>query len=140
MQKVMLVAGLILFTQATFAETAPETAVTPVKPQGSVSRSAFTLGIKQSEPQDNLLTLGNRKQKVYYFTELKNLAGQKIVHRWEFAGKVIAEVPFEVKGSRWRVWSSKTLLPEWLGEWKVSVVDGDGKVLVTDSFTYTSAN
>ena len=50
------------------------------------------------------------------------------------------EVTFDVKGARWRVWSSKTLLPEWLGEWKVSVVDDDGKVLHSDSFTYTSTN
>jgi hypothetical protein len=51
----------------------------------------------------------------------------------------MAEVKFDVKGPRWRVSSSKNLLPEWLGEWKVSVIDGQGRVLVTDSFTYTQS-
>ena len=36
----------------------------------------------------------------------------------------MAEVSFETGGQRWRVYSSKRLLPDWLGEWTVVLVDG----------------
>jgi hypothetical protein len=35
------------------------------------------------------------------------------------------------------VHSSKDLLPEWVGEWTVSIVDSGGQVLATDTFVYT---
>jgi len=48
----------------------------------------------------------------------------------------MAEVPFDVRGRRWRVWSSKKLQPDWIGNWTVSVVKQDGEVLAAESFTY----
>ena len=33
--------------------------------------------------------------------------------------------------------SSKNLLPEWVGEWTVSIVDSGGQVLASDTFVYT---
>jgi hypothetical protein len=44
-----------------------------------------------------------------------------------------------VKGPRWRVWSSKSLNPDWLGQWRVTVVDDTGAVLVQRDFNYTRA-
>jgi len=61
------------------------------------------------------------------------------VHRWEHNGEVLAEVPFEVGGPRWRVYSSKNLDPLWLGEWGVRVIDGMGSEISLDSFTYSKA-
>jgi hypothetical protein len=51
----------------------------------------------------------------------------------------MAAVPFEVGGPRWRVYSSKTLDPLWLGKWSVRVLDGMGNELSLDSFTYSEA-
>jgi len=109
-------------------------------PTGSgVVRSAFTSGVVEREPVDSILTLGTDESHVYYFTELRGLAGQRIVHRWEYEGEIMAEVPFEVGGWRWRVWSRKALLPRWTGEWTVSVLDGDGRELARDRLRYNPA-
>lgn len=105
---------------------------------GTVARSAFTSAIVEREPLDHLLSLSDDQTQVYYFTELHGLDGQTVVHRWEYEGQVMAEVPIAVRGPRWRVWSSKRLLQEWLGEWSVTVVDGAGRELARDSFTYTA--
>lgn len=94
---------------------------------GSVARAGFASAIENREPIDKL-TEANAN-KVYYFTELRDMAGKEVVHRWEHNGKVMAEVPFKVGGDRWRVYSSKRMLPEWKGEWKASVVGTDGTVL-----------
>ncbi|MDH3520924.1 MAG: DUF2914 domain-containing protein [Myxococcales bacterium] len=106
---------------------------------GSVARGVFTSGIVDREPIDEVRVLENDATQIYYFSELRDLAGQSVVHRWEFNGSVMAEVPFDVGGSRWRVSSSKTLDPSWLGDWTVSVVDGAGRVLQQDTFTYIRA-
>jgi hypothetical protein len=46
------------------------------------------------------------------------------------------EKTFEVKGPRWRIWTSKTLIPSWIGTWTVNVLDDDHTVLSSKSFEY----
>ncbi|MDX1824194.1 MAG: DUF2914 domain-containing protein [Thiohalomonadales bacterium] len=99
---------------------------------GTVARSAFTTAIVDREPVDTLQEIEATDQKVYYFTELLDMQGQTATHRWEYNGKVMAEITFEVKGPRWRVWSSKNLRPDWLGEWKVSVLNSANDIIRED--------
>ena len=106
---------------------------------GSVPRSAFATDIQDHEPVDQIGSLTNDNNKVYFFTELADLSGQKVIHRWEYNGEVIAEVPFNVKGDRWRGWSSKNLEPGWTGDWKVDVVNGSGDVIASQSLQYKAA-
>ncbi|MCP4582806.1 MAG: DUF2914 domain-containing protein [candidate division Zixibacteria bacterium] len=56
-------------------------------------------------------------------------------HIWHFAGVEKARVVLNVKYPRVRTWSSKTILPEWVGDWHVEAVDASGKVLATIDFT-----
>ena len=107
--------------------------------QKHLVRSAFTRGIQNNEPIDILLSLSNQYDKVYYFTELQGMEGQVITHRWEYEGQQMADVSFSVGGPRWRVWSSKYLLPQWTGEWKVRVLDSQGNELGSDVLQYTPA-
>jgi hypothetical protein len=102
----------------------------------SVVLATFTTEISEREPVDDVSFLGNDKRVVYFFTDLRNMQGQTIRHVWSYAGNEMGTVSFEVKGKRWRAWSSKQLLPAWLGEWSVSVLSPDDEVLATESFTY----
>ena len=52
---------------------------------------------------------------------------------------VVAEVEFNVQGPRWRVWSSKKLIPQWTGDWKVSVINGAGEVISEKNLSYDIA-
>ena len=88
---------------------------------------------------DKVSNLLNDKNRVYFFSEIKDAPNQKITHRWEHNGKVMSETGFDVGGNRWRVFSSKTLDPSWTGEWKVSVVDEAGSTLGASTFTYEAA-
>ena len=45
----------------------------------------------------------------------------------------MAEVRHQIGANRWRAWSSKRLLPQWEGEWRVSVVDEEGDTLHADT-------
>lgn len=105
-----------------------------------VARALFTSDVQNREPTDTVTTLSNDKNKIYFFSELTNLGGQTVTHRWEYQGKTMGEVKFDVGGPRWRVWSSKTLLPQWTGEWRVSIIDGAGNKVGEGAFTYTGTD
>ena len=107
--------------------------------RGSVVRSAFTRDIGEREPMENLQKLTNDNGQVKFFTELRDMSGQTAIHRWEFEGKVVAEIEFNVKGPRWRVWSSKSFSPQWTGDWKVSVVNGAGEIISEKNLSYEVA-
>lgn len=145
MNKILLIiAGLALAIPVQAEEaTAESPATAPIAEQsteklagGTVARSTFTRGIAEREPVDSINKLGTNNKKIYYFSELRDMAGQTVTHRWEHNGKIMAEVPFTVGGNRWRVFSSKNLEESWQGEWKVSVIDQSGGTLAVNTFSY----
>ena len=121
------------------AETGSETSTAQPEISGSVARSAFTLAVVDREPTDEITTLSNDHGRIYYFTELDGMAGQKVSHRWLYNGQTMAELTFNVGGPRWRVWSSKSLLPNWTGEWSVAVINEQGQEVSRQSFEYVPA-
>ena len=107
--------------------------------KGKVARSAITSAVQQREPIDQLDKITTQQNQLYFFTELRDMSGQTAKHRWEYNGKVMAEVDFNVKGPRWRVWSSKKRNPGWTGDWKVSVINAVGDVVSEQTFSYEAA-
>jgi hypothetical protein len=105
-----------------------------------VARAVFARSIALREPQDVLSSLDPDAQEIFFFSELLGMEGQTVRHRWELDGEVMAEVAFEVGGSRWRVYSSKRLLPGQSGSWTVSVVDGSGKLLRSETLSRALAS
>jgi hypothetical protein len=105
----------------------------------SVARAQFTSDVIEREPIDKLgptiIVQYGGIQKVYFFTDLRDMAGDKIVHRWTLDGEVMAEIPFNIGGDRWRVWSSKRLLPGFDGTWAVDIIKNDD-VIQSHSFNY----
>ena len=101
-----------------------------------VGRMAFSTEIVDREPVNNVDILSAVNNRIYFFTELIGLNGQTVTHRWVYDGQVVAEVPFNVGSNRWRVWSSKTLVPAWNGDWVVEVVNDNGDVLDRKLFYY----
>lgn len=106
----------------------------------SVARAQFTTGIEAREPIDKVVSVfstnGKSLTTLYYFTELVNMNGETVTHRWMHDGAIVAEMPFRIGGDRWRVYSSKDLTRAMEGNWQVIVTDTQGDVIRTDSFTY----
>ena len=104
---------------------------------GSVKRASFTTGIEDREPVLSVDSLSAESyNSISFFTELSDLEGKTITHQWMYDGKVMFEKSFEVNGARWRVWTSKTLIPSWTGTWTANVLDTDRSVLETRTFEY----
>lgn len=131
----VLLTSLFVFSMTASASTEPA----PASTAGEVARAVFASDVVDREPIDNI---GNTLkvdysgiQKVYFFTDLRGMNGSTVSHRWLLDGQVMADIPFDIGGDRWRVWSSKRLLPGFEGTWTVQVVK-DGKVLTSRSFQY----
>lgn len=106
--------------------------------EGGVVRAIVTTGVADREPVNDLERVLDGNDKVLFFTELRDMEGQTIKHRWSHGGEVMAEVEFNVKGPRWRIWSSKNLIPEWAGAWSVAVIDGEGNSISEKSFEFAA--
>ena len=105
-------------------------------PHENLSNAEFALEIKERTPLNIVEELDNSFGKIYFFTNIRNLQGQRVKHRWIYNNKVMAEVEFDVNGPRWRVWSSKNLWPTWLGEWTVEVINSKDEVFFKKEFNY----
>jgi hypothetical protein len=109
----------------------------------TATRSAltqFTTAIENREPIDQVTFVENDVRKIFFFSDLRSLTGTTVFHRWIYDGKTRANVEFNVKGPRWRIWSSKELEPEWVGDWTVEVLTEDGETIASETFTYTASN
>lgn len=113
--------------------------ITQAQDEEHIARSQFATAIASREPVDNIEVLNNDVTLIYFFNELRNLADRRITHRWEYQGRLMAEVSFEIGAPRWRLWSSKNLLPHQTGEWMVTIVDEQGNILGSHSFLYQEA-
>lgn len=104
---------------------------------GEVSRAMFTLDVQDREPVLSVDSINSGAyNSISFFTELNEMTGHNVTHQWTYNDEVMFEKTFEVKGPRWRVWTSKTLIPDWTGAWTVNVLDEDRSVLHTRTLEY----
>jgi hypothetical protein len=118
----------------------PESAA-PIEeaPRGWVERAALTASVVDREPQGRVKQLTNDRDRIFYFTDVRGMQGETLIHRWELNGEVVIEVSLVIGGDRWRTYSTKQLDPSALGDWTVSAIDASGRVLSSDGFSYVEA-
>jgi hypothetical protein len=105
---------------------------------GPSATAQFTTAVENREPVDQVTFVPNEARQISFFSELQGLGGRTVTHRWSYQGEIVAEVPFDVGGPRWRVWSTKDLKPDWIGDWTVEIVLDDGEVIGAETFTYSA--
>ena len=122
------------FDQETEAE--PEV----VAPSGlRVFRAYVCKGIEQSEPTEagkSFIPTADGVLRLCCFSEIGGTDRPDTVsHVWYWGEREMARVPLNVKGDRWRTWSTKRIIDEWRGDWRVDIVDPDGFVLKSLTFS-----
>lgn len=111
-------------------------------PHENISHATFAKSVENRTPIEPITKADNDLSKLYFFTNIRNLTGGRITHRWVYTpkgtneNKVKAEIGFDIKDKRWRVWSSKNLWYKWIGTWRVEVIDAQGNILLTKKFSY----
>jgi len=88
--------------------------------------------IPQRTAQSFPATIGN----LICFTKVVGSKTEtSITHTWYYQDKKMAEVVLPVRSPYWRTWSSKKIMPQWKGPWRVDVTSQEGVLLKTITFT-----
>ncbi len=107
------------------------------EPEGAgVVRAVFARSIVNREPVDVVSALEREAGSVLFFSELRGLEGQTVVHEWIYRDEVVTRVPIQVGAPRWRAHSRKTLHPDWTGTWTVVVRAASGRELHRSELRY----
>ncbi len=69
--------------------------------------------------------------KIYVWTEIEaKQVPSKIHHIYYFGGEKISDVSLDVRSTRWRTWSFKTITNRrYRGEWRVDITTSEGNIL-----------
>lgn len=125
---------LPLFTVSTLALAAPLGA----QDTGDITvEIAIARSIADRMPADTGSTFAADVGQLACWTRITGADGMTIRHVW-IHGENEFPVELNIGGSPWRTWSTKEILPEWTGEWRVEVRDDAGTVLATARFTVGS--
>lgn len=101
-----------------------------------VVEAVITTGLSDHAPIDSVQTYSAGVKRLYCYTRLTGAQeGSFITHVWYRGKAEMGRMQLPVKGSEWRTWSTKAFLPSWTGKWRVEVLDAEGKLLSTVSFT-----
>ena len=101
-----------------------------------VALAQFTTRISKRRPADEVRSLGNAHQPISFYTEVQGMKGRRMTHRWLYRGTVRYETAFDIRGDKWRFWSTQLLPGDLAGRWQVEVVDESGAVLEARTLDY----
>lgn len=100
-----------------------------------VAEGVITSGIQERQPIDQLNQVAASSGTVYCFTRVTGAAGEtSIAHVWLKGDREMARVELPVRSDNWRTWSSKRLISDWSGDWRVVVMDAQGTELASLPF------
>jgi len=100
-----------------------------------VEQIAIAIAVEDRQPIGVSDVFADTVGALYCFTEIRGMGESTTVSQvWYYGEKRMAEVKLNVRGYRWRTWSTKVMQAEWTGDWRVDVVSEDGKILKSKRF------
>ena len=102
-----------------------------------ITELAVTTKIAKGNPIDLVRRISSSSVKsLYCFTRLTAPpdTDTTIKHVWYNGEEKVGEYVLPVKGEKWRTYSKKNIQKGWSGEWRVEVLDSDGKLMKTIKF------
>ncbi|PLX94208.1 MAG: DUF2914 domain-containing protein [Desulfuromonas sp.] len=93
----------------------------------SVAEGVITTQVVDHAPIDELESYPAQLGKLFCFTRIIGAEGETTVtHVWFYQDQEMARIDLPVRSPSWRTYSSKNILPQWAGDWKVQVLDDAG--------------
>ena len=97
--------------------------------------AVITTAIIEQMPVDSIETYPADYGKLFCFTRIVGAEKDlKVTHVWYYQDDELARVELAVGSADWRTYSSKRFLPQWGGQWRVVVLDEEGRELATVPF------
>ncbi len=106
----------------------------PLEPKTCVvDKMVFAKAVENREPQDVATEFNVSVDSVFCWTRITcPSVPTSISHIWYLNGTRSFEIPLKIDYPTTRTWSEKHIAP---GQWKVEVMDINGKILETKGFT-----
>jgi len=105
------------------------------EPAPKVKEMVFCTALEDRQPvgADSIFT--DTVDVVYCFTKMVGAEDTTaIFHVWYYNEEEKARVELAVKSKSWRTWSSKQILRDWDGIWRVDILSSTGKMLRSKEF------
>jgi len=118
-------------------------AVTELKTQSilKIERIVVSTGVEDRQPVGESDTFADSVGTLFCYTEIRGMGDSTTVsHVWYHGENRRADVKLNVRGYRWRTWSTKVIQKDWTGDWRVDVVSADGKILKSKRFRIIDTN
>lgn len=118
------------------AEHAP---AAPPNQTNRIIRAVLTDAVRKHRPVQELagdLPVSAVTKRFYFITDVQNVTTRRLIHRWEYRGKAVAQIPFFPSGKNWTGSSNKQIPTHMQGPWRVVLVDEQGKELTSVAFNY----
>ena len=130
-----VIAAVVALALAATPLAAQDTAA----PQQSVTvELVIARSVADRMPVDTASTFQADVGRVACWARISGAAGTTIHLVWMHGGQEF-QVPMQIGGSPWRVWSTKEMQSDWTGDWRVEARSETGTVLATRSFTIAPA-
>ncbi len=127
--KYSIVALVALLVIPAIGATAQET-------QGlTVEEMVFCTAVQDRAPSLPDTAFASTVEDVWCFVRVTGAADTtSITHVWYYNDRELSRIDLAVKSANWRTWSSKMILPDWQGTWRVDVLSAAGDVLKSGTF------
>jgi hypothetical protein len=104
-------------------------------PALTVEEMVFCAAIQDRAPSLPDTAFASTVESVWCFVRVTGAADTTAITQvWYYHDREMSRVELAVKSTSWRTWSSKKILPEWQGIWRVDVLSPAGEVLRSGSF------
>ncbi|MDZ7682156.1 MAG: DUF2914 domain-containing protein [Fodinibius sp.] len=101
----------------------------------TVTTVDFATSISERSPVGVDTTFSATVGTVYCFSRVQGATDTtNIDHVWYYKDQEKARINLAVNTDDWRTWSSKKILEQWTGRWRVLIEDANGRVLDSKSF------
>lgn len=108
-------------------------------PAVTVDGMVFCTAIKNRNPIGADTSFSSSVGRVYCFTKLSSVMDTtSISHVWYYNNTQVAIVDLNVNAKSWRTWSSKRIIEEWIGTWRVDVTSSVGGLICSQEFLVRS--
>lgn len=102
----------------------------------AVAEMVFCTGVEDRQPAGEATSFGDDVGSVTCFTKITGVADESsVTHVWYYGDEEMGRVELPVRSEMWRTWSTKTILPDATGDWRVDVLSASGDVLKSATFT-----
>ena len=128
--KLVLAAAAVFVAAAYVSPAAQESGL-------AVEKMVFCTGVEERAPVGENTQFFEEADRIYCFTRIVGAADTlQVTHVWYYGDEEKARVPLTVRSASWRTWSSKKMMPDWTGAWRVDVLGPGGEALMSREFVY----